>query len=141
MCSPPERISPHCPSKSNKRPANFLILTLRCAVWLCSVMHTAELDSAVWCTVHTAKLDSVVGCTPWSLTPQYDTNLGAWLLDVMHTAILIILGHFTLWWDAHCGAWFCRVWLSNVHHTAERRVHLEYILRIHNSKIYFLQKY
>ena len=69
--------------KSNQRLSNILILTARCAVWLRGMMHTAELDSAVWCTPwrflrnwvtwlcvgkHTAEFDSTVCITPCSQT-------------------------------------------------------------------------
>ena len=53
----PKRISPDCPFKNNQRLTKISILTLRCAIWICGEMHTAELDSAV-------------GRTPQSLTPQ-----------------------------------------------------------------------
>ena len=66
-------------------------------------MHTAELDSAVRCTLwsflrtfqfitwlcgvmHTAELDSLMGCTPRSLTPRCDAHLVVWLRGMMHTA-------------------------------------------------------
>ena len=69
----PKRISPDCPFKNNQRLTENLILTLGCAVWLRSVMHTAELDSALW-------------CTPLSffrnfdhLTPRCDAHCEAWL--------------------------------------------------------------
>ena len=55
---------------------------LRCAIWLRSVMHTAELDSAVWCTSQ-------------RLNPRYDAHCKffweiwvTWLCGVMHTAEL-----------------------------------------------------
>ena len=46
-----KRISPDLSFESNQRPANFLILTPRCAVWLRCVMHTAEFDSTVCSTL------------------------------------------------------------------------------------------
>ena len=67
------RISPECPFKSIQRQAKFLILTLGCAVWLCGVMHTLELDSAVWCTLQ-------------SLTPQWDAHPRAWHCCLMHSS-------------------------------------------------------
>ena len=55
----------------------FIFMTPRCdahsGVWLRSMMHTVESDSAVWCTLG-------------SLTPQYDAHLGAWLRCMIHTA-------------------------------------------------------
>ena len=81
-------IYPYCPFKSNRRPANFQFWlrgvqfdytvwarnpTLRWDAhrrvfyidilfsWLCNAMHTAESDSAVWCTL-------------WRLTPHYDAH-------------------------------------------------------------------
>ena len=47
----PKMISPDCPFKSNQKLWKILILALWCAVWLRGGMHTAELDSAVWCTL------------------------------------------------------------------------------------------
>ena len=78
--------------------------------WLGGILHTAELDSAVWCTprsmtqrcdahrgvrlgggMHPAEffeklwsLDTAVGCTPQ--TPRYKSHRGVWLWGVMHTA-------------------------------------------------------
>ena len=69
-------------------------------------MHTAELDSAVW-------------CTPRSLTPLWEAHHGVWLSGVMHTAesdlavrctprsFLKNFDHLTLRCDAHRGAWLC----------------------------------
>ena len=52
----------------------------------------AQSDSAVGCTVHTAEffekfwsLNSVVWGTPRSLTPQWDAHRGAWLCRMIHT--------------------------------------------------------
>ena len=88
--------------KSNQRLSKISILTLWCAVWLRGVMHTVELDSAVW-------------CTRWSLTLRYDAHCGAWLNGVRHTTeFLRNYGHLTLQIDAHRG-----VWLRSVLHTAE----------------------
>ena len=42
--------SPLISLSSNQRPAKCSILTPRCAVWLCGVMHT-ESNSAEWCTL------------------------------------------------------------------------------------------
>ena len=68
----PKRISPDCLFKNNQRLTKISILTPQCAVWLCGVMHTAELDSTV-------------GCTPRSflrnfdyLTPWCDAHHGVW---------------------------------------------------------------
>ena len=84
----PKWVSPDCHFKSNQRPAKFSILPLWCAVWHhCFGMHTAELDSVVWCTVHSAhpgawhrrglhtvESDSTVGCTPRSFL-KFSINL------------------------------------------------------------------
>ena len=62
----PKRIYPDCPFTGNQRQVRILILFPWCAVWLCSLMHSAELDwvpiewylctmesdSAVWCSRH-----------------------------------------------------------------------------------------
>ena len=53
-------------------------------------MHTAELDSAVWCTPSSflkirIYLDSAVWCTPRSLTPQWNAHRGVKLRVMMHT--------------------------------------------------------
>ena len=60
----PRRISPDCPFKSNQRQAKISISTSWCAVWLCSVHHTA----ADWlCSgMHTVESDLAAWCTPWS---------------------------------------------------------------------------
>ena len=102
-------ISPDCLFKSIQRLSKISILTPRCAFWLRGVMHTTELDSAVWCTpgsltpwwdahhggMHTTELDSAVWCTQPSLTPRCDAHrrvlweIGVtWLRGVMHTAEL-----------------------------------------------------
>ena len=60
--------SPDCPFKSNQRQSKILILTPKCAVWLCGVMHTAELDSTE-------------GCTLWSLSPRCASHHGIRLLQ------------------------------------------------------------
>ena len=115
-----KRISPDCPFKSNQRLPKISILTPRCAVWLRGVMHTAESDSAEW-------------CTPRSLTPRCDAQRGVfwgscypWLRGMMHTTeldsavgctpqtFLRTLHHLTLRCDAHRGAW-----LRGGMHTAE----------------------
>ena len=45
-------------------------------------MHTAELDSAVWCTLQSLMRN-------WGhLTPWCDVHRGAWLSDMMHTEVL-----------------------------------------------------
>ena len=83
MCSAHERISPGLPFKCNQKVVQFLILTLQCdaqcRAWLHSMMHTAELDSPLGCTLHT------VWCTSWSLTPLKDENTGVWLCSLHPT--------------------------------------------------------
>ena len=80
------------PLKATRGQRNFRF-------WLHGVMHTAELDFAVW-------------FTPWSLPPQWDVHRGAWLRSMMHTMEL----EFTVWCtlrsrtprdDAHYGVWLC----------------------------------
>ena len=49
--------------------------------WLCSMMHTAELDSTMWCTPQSffekfGSLDSVEGCTQRSLTTRCASRRG-----------------------------------------------------------------
>ena len=68
----PKRISPVCPFK------RCLILTRRCAVWLCGVMHsftqwslTPRYDAHPEFFEKFGSLDSAVWCTPWSLTLRY----------------------------------------------------------------------
>ena len=112
----PKRISPDCPFKSNQRLTRISILTPQCAVWLCGVMHTAELDSSV----------SAVGCTPWSLTPRWEAHrqvfkklLITWLGGVMHTTKLdsmewCTLRSLTLRYDAHCGVFKKFNYLSEI---------------------------
>ena len=46
----PKRISPDCLFKSNHRKVKNSILFPRCAIYLRSMLHTAEIISAVCCT-------------------------------------------------------------------------------------------
>ena len=62
----------HTPFKVNQRLTKISILNIQCAVYLFSVMHTTELDSAVQ-------------CAPQSWTPRCDAHCRAWLCGVMHT--------------------------------------------------------
>ena len=55
----PKRISLDCPFTSNQRPSTFLILTLRCAICLCSGLHTVEIVSPVCCTLLSLSLQCV----------------------------------------------------------------------------------
>ena len=100
---PPKRISPGCLFKSNQRQVKNSILFPWCAIYLCSVLLTTEIVSAVCCTplrwflryvaqhwnrpcgvyrdhfrgvMHTAEIISGVCCTPrrWSL--QYVVHRG-----------------------------------------------------------------
>ena len=43
----PKRISPYCLFKNNQRQEKISISSPRCAVCLCSVMHTVEIITAV----------------------------------------------------------------------------------------------
>ena len=103
--------------------------------------------SKIWCTLmHTAESDSAVWCTPWSLTQWCDAHLGVrlgsrmhiahrgaflkyfitWLHGGMYTAELDLavgctpqsfsknFDHLTPQWDAHC-----RVKLLGMMHTVE----------------------
>ena len=89
----PKRISPDCPFKSNQRPATFSIQTTRCAVWLHGGMHTAKLDSVVWCKLQ-------------SLARRCDTHYRVFW-EIWVTLLI------TLWCDAHRRAWLCRtVWCT-----------------------------
>ena len=45
-----QRMSSDCPFKSNQSRAKISILTPGCAVCLCGVMHTTEIDFEVVCT-------------------------------------------------------------------------------------------
>ena len=56
-------------------------LTPRCAVWLRSAMHTAEIDSSVRCTPQ-----SFVSLNLEYLTLQYGAHCGDWLSSVMYAA-------------------------------------------------------
>ena len=98
----PKRISPNCPFKSYQRLSQILILTLRCAVWLRGVRHTAQLDSEVW-------------CTPRSLTPWCAAHRGAWLRGRKHTAELDSAVGSTqrIFWES----WY--PWLRGVMHTMQ----------------------
>ena len=69
---PPKMIFPDCPFKCNQRLTKILILTpwryahrglknLFFITWLRAVMHTAELDFIMWCTLQ-------------SLTPRWDAH-------------------------------------------------------------------
>ena len=98
----PKRISLDCPFKGKQILVKISILTARCAFWLRSRKHTAELDSAV-------------GNTPRSLTSGCDAHRWVfweswypWLPGMMHIAELdSVVGSTprssTLRWDAHCG--------------------------------------
>ena len=66
-----KRIFPHCPFESNQTLTKISVLTLRCAIWFCGVMHIAELDS-------------MVGCTLWSGVFKKEILI-TWLCGVMHT--------------------------------------------------------
>ena len=55
----PKRISLDCPFTSNQRPSTFFILTLRCAICLCSGLHTVEIVSPVCCTLLRLSLQCV----------------------------------------------------------------------------------
>ena len=120
----PKKISSYFPFKGNQRLTKISILaptclTLRCDAhngsWLRGMMHTAQLDSTVWCTLqsflrnrvtwlrsvmHTGDLDSEVWCTPRSLTPQWDAHRGVWLPSGMHSAefIQILSWHDSKGW-------------------------------------------
>ena len=74
-----------------------------CRVWLWRMMHTAESDFVVGCTLwiffenfyhltprcdahHCMEFDSKVGCTLWNLTLGYDAHRRVWLCGMMHTS-------------------------------------------------------
>ena len=60
---------------------------INCGIRLRGIWHTTESDSMM----HTAESDSAVGCTLRNLTlrnltPRYDAHCGIWLCGEMHTA-------------------------------------------------------
>ena len=96
-----ERTCPDCPFKSHHGQAKIFIFTPRfdahCGDWLCGVMHTAEIDSVVWCTMR-------------RLTLWCDAQCGDWLCGLMHTeeidsVVWCTLRRLTLRCDAHCVGW------------------------------------
>ena len=77
------------PFKNNHRQVKISVFTLRCAVCLCGILHTAESVSAVCCTppklslwcvahcldcfrgvLHTAEIVSSVCCIPLRSSPR-----------------------------------------------------------------------
>ena len=71
---PPKRISPGCLFKSNQRQVKNSILFPWCAIYLCSVLLTTEIVSAVC-------------CTPLRWFLRYAAHRGNPLYGVLHTAV------------------------------------------------------
>ena len=113
----------------SKRKVKILILdSALCAVWLCGVIHTAEIDLVVGCilqsflknwlrgVLHTVEIDSAVWCTLHTvrLTRWCDGYPGdywdfvcSWLRGVMHTEeIDCSMMHTT---ESDLAVW-CRSW-------------------------------
>ena len=78
-----ERVCPEQPeiNKDFDFDSAVCCLTPRCAVWLRSAMHTAEIDSSVRCTPQ-----SFVSLNLEHLTLQYGAHCGDWLSSVMYAA-------------------------------------------------------
>ena len=90
MCSPTKGLVLIVPLKATTDKRRFLFS-------LHGLMHTAEIDSVVW-------------CTPRRLTLWCDAQCGDWLCGVMHnveidSVVWCTMRRLTLRCDAHCVGW------------------------------------
>ena len=98
-----------------------------CRAWLCDMMHTTDIDSAVGCksrsftahpgvflrnfyylilqcavwlcgVVHIVELDSAVWCTSWRLTPRWDAQHRAWLCTMEFFEKFWLLDSAAVWY-------------------------------------------
>ena len=93
-------------SFDNHWPLKISILILKCAIYLCGMLHTAAIISAVccaplrstlWCAQrlsqwceHTTKIIFTVYCnTPWRPSPRCATHHGDHLRGMLHTTKII----------------------------------------------------
>ena len=86
----PKRISPDCLFKSNHRQVNISILFPWCAIYLRGMLHTAEIISAIWCTLRRSSMRCVAH--RWDcLCGLHRDHLRGMLHGMLHTA------EITLW--------------------------------------------